>query len=403
MVERLEFELKFKRISIWRTLAAGLVAVILGVIVYRATLGSALADTQLHRASRLAPESPPVLISLALAQVGEAAAAGGDPSAATFDKLHKAAVRAPLQPEPFLVAAAMAERAGQYDKAEALLKQARSRDPRSVASRYLLADVLVRENKMTDGLGEIGVVTRLIPAVTVQLIPALAEYAREPGSREKLTRLLADNPQLRQPLLDSLSADPDNAPLVITLAGSQVGTDTPDTKRWESRLVSGLVQRGEYDRAYALWKELAGLPDDAHPLVFNGNFAHSPAPPPFNWNLGSSSAGVAEPNGTGLRVLFYGRDNAILAKQLLLIPAGKYRFAAPASGQLAQGALSWELSCAGGATLFDSPVAGPQVPTTFDIPASCRAQELTLQASAMDMPQDSDVQIGPVSIERVGG
>jgi tetratricopeptide (TPR) repeat protein len=382
-----------------------LFAILLGVEVTRLTVASAVADTRPELASRLAPLAPATLKSLAMAEVGEAAAKGADPSQATLDRFRDLATAAPLRPEPFLVEAALAERREAYDRAVQLLIDARQRDPRSVAARYLLADVYLRQGKAIDGLRQMAILTRLIPAATVQLIPALSEYAHTPGAREKLAMILRDNPQLRQPLLAALSADPDNADLVVTLAGPSAGLSDPNTRTWQLRLLLGFIERKDYDRAYALWRQFAGAGEGPRPLLFNGDFMRIAAPPPFNWALLSSSAGVAEADNGRLRVLYYGRENALLASQVLLLPPGSYKFEASASGQVASGALVWTLQCSSGHAPLMRLQVGASVTqaVTFVVPSSgCDAQALQLDGLQQDMPQDTDVQIGPARIERIG-
>lgn len=383
--------------------AALAAAIILAVGVARLTIASAVADSDPALASRLAPRSPDALVSTAMAEVGQAAATGGDPRAGTIARLRRVGTVAPLQPEPFLVQAALAERAGDYSKAETLLRQARGYDPRSIAARYLLADVWLRQDRMLEGLSEMAILARLLPGASVQLVPALAQFARTPGARDKLAAILKSNPRLRRPLLDALASDPDNAGLILALAGPEMRSADADGQRWKSRLLDGLVKRGGYARAYGLWRNFAGLPDGTAPLLFNGDFRKLPAPAPFNWTFISGSAGIAEPAGGRLRILFYGRDDATLASQVLLLTPGDYAFEAPVSGTAAPESLAWTLTCiAGGKRIMQLDLAADRPAARFTVPAGCEAQKLELVGRGQDMPKDSDVQVGPAGIRRLG-
>jgi hypothetical protein len=113
---------------------------------------------------------------------------------------------------------------------------------------------------------------------------------------------------------------------------------------------------------------------------------------------------VAEADNGRLRVLYYGRQDTSLASQVLLLPPGSYQFEAPLSGQLASGALEWNVRCLnGGGTLMDFHPSPGESGASFKVPASgCDAQWLELKGSQQDMPQDTDVQIGPARIERAG-
>lgn len=381
-------------------------AVLLAAEVARLTVSSAVADDNPDLALRLAEAAPAALASKAMAGIGQAAAQGTDPDEMTFRGLRAVAVSDPLRTEPFLVEAAMAEKGGDYDRAKQLLLQARSRDPRSAAARYLYADTAVRQGRIVEGLREMAVLSRLVPGASIQLVPALAQFARTPGSHDKLAGILAQNPQLKNPLLIALAANPDNAGLIVALAGPPSAKPTPDTTAWQTRLLDGLVERGEYNRAYELWRHFAQLPQGPPSFLFNARFRQLAAPPPFNWDLNSSDAGIAEAGNGNLRVLFYGRQEAVLASQLLLLPPGSYRLLSPVVGQIVPSALSWTVTCVGAkASLVELPLdrSGLQQATLSVPEASCMAQLLQLNGKMQDSPQNVDIQIGPLQIEGLKG
>lgn len=362
------------------------------------TVASAEAEKGNEVASRLAPGIPPSLVFAAMAQVGEAAAEGGSPGPRTKQLLRSISARAPLQPEPFLVEAALAERAGELDRAAALLKAARWREPRSAAARYLYSEVLIAQGKVEEGVGELAALTQIVPATGIQLVPALASYARQPNARQNLGRMLQINPQLKQPLLIALSADTANADLIVFLAGPNPSVER-GAKVWESRLLRGLVNQGNYARAYDIWKAFAGAAVAGRPLLFNPDFQKIDAPPPFNWGYGSSPAGFAEPANGTLRVFYYGRQDVVLASQLLLLRPGAYRFSAPVQNSREIDELAWTLSCGSGTPVLS--VKAGAAAKLFRVPVGCAAQRLTLLGVAQDAPIDVDVQVGPVTLQVV--
>jgi hypothetical protein len=384
------------------TVVIVLLSLLLCLEIGRLSFAAARAESDPGLAFRLAPASPDVLASKAMAQVGQAAATGGNPAPETFAQLRRLLRSAPLRPEPLLVQAAMSERAGDYSTAERLLLTARMRDPRSLPALYLLADVWLRQGKIVAGLRQMAMLSRFMPGTSIQLVPALAEYARVPGAQEKLSEVLSGNPQLKKPLFAALSADPDNAELILALADDELSPSDPGTRAWESRLLNGLISRRDYGRAYGLWRRFSGLGSSVPALLFNGEFKTVPAPPPFNWNLSSSGAGIAEAGDGALSVLYYGRDDITLASQLLLLPPGTYRFEARVSGQVVPGSLVWSLQCAQGSALSDNPMTVPVATLTFTVPSSgCAAQWLQLQGKSADMPQQSDAEIAQAHLQRV--
>ena len=381
--------------------AVGVVSVLLATQVARLTVAARVADDDPAYALRLAPLSPGAQISAGMAEVGRAAARGTNPGEVTLDRFRNVAGNAPLRSEPFLVEAALADRAGNFRRAEVLLKNARLRDPRSAPALYLLADVSMRQNDIAGALSYMAVLARVLPGAAVQLIPSLAQFAQTPGAEKQLATILKANPKLKRPLLIALSTDPRNASLVMVLAGSDAASTDVEARSWKARLVQGFIQQGDYASAYRFWKNFAGLRGNNSPLLFNGEFGLTPAPPPFDWTYFSGRTGLAEPGGGKLHVLYYERENSSLAYQLLLLAPGTYRLRSPVSDIGAAKALKWTIRCeASGKQILNASLGGEAL--QFSVPPSCEAQMLTLVGQSQEAPQDIEVQIGPVTLERIG-
>jgi hypothetical protein len=123
--------------------------------------------------------------------------------------------------------------------------------------------------------------------------------------------------------------------------------------------------------------------------VFNPRFRPGGPPPPFNWRYSSGSAGVAEPQtGGGLRVLHYGREDAVLVEQLLLLGPGRHRLRQNADGPTPN--LQWSLSCL--------PSGGTQDGPDFTVSASCPAQQLQMRGTGADTAATTDVLIRSVTL-----
>jgi len=105
---------------------------------------------------------------------------------------------------------------------------------------------------------------------------------------------------------------------------------------------------------------------------------------------------VAEPNGRGgVDVLYYGRANAALARQLLLLRPGRYRLVMTvedASGEVR--AVRWHIRCAKNAkSLADLPLRAGTNAIAFDVPLGCDAQWLDLRGVAGDLPRTTELTI----------
>ncbi|MFP5329000.1 MAG: tetratricopeptide repeat protein [Alphaproteobacteria bacterium] len=337
-----------------------------------------------------------------MAGVGKAAAVGQLPDQRSMDDLRRLSKLTPLNPQPFLVKAAIALKAGDVERAKRLLFEARRLSPRAPAARYLLADILLREGRIAEGLHELASLHRIVRASGMELVPALAQFAKSPGAARQLNEVLKTNPKLHEPLLEALATDPDNEALVLELAGSETKRADGKPPPWQTRLLEAMIAEKSYERAYALWRRLAGIRAGTRPLLFNGEFRPLSAPPPFNWQFAASGAGFAEPGNGSMRVLYYGRESATLASQLLLLAPGRYRFSAPVAGNPAPGALSWVIGCKGAREPIAQRNLASRSPLDFVVPSDCPAQQLELRGWLQDMPKDSDVRVGPAKLERVG-
>lgn len=338
-----------------------------------------------------------------MGDVGRAAAAGQAPGNKTLAKVEKLAVAQPLSAEPFLVHAAMALREGDIVRAERLLLAARQRAPRSPAARYLLGDLYIRTGRPVQAMTEMAVLNRLIPSAGARLAPALAEYARTPGAVPKLRAILGSYPELETPVLASLASSPGNAGLILSLASANSANGpAPD---WQRLMLITLVNSGEYEKAHAIWRRLARVPN-LRGGFYNPDFSDRVAPAPFNWQFAQGAGGVAEPGPDGLQVIYFGRDNVDLAQQLLLLPTGRYRIEMNVSGDLAaEGSLGWKVTCVGAnAEFFRLPLrASGSIAGEFAVTPACKAQRIALAAEAPDVPDAADFRVSGLQLTRLPG
>lgn len=350
----------------------------------------------------LLPSHPEVLSAVVMTEVGTGAASGEVPSENTLAKVQELARLDPLGWEPFLIQGAIALRAGDTMRAEHLIESARDRAPRSPAARYLLAEVYLRSGRPELAMTEMAVLHRLAPAASAQLAPALADYARTPGSLPQLRRVLASYPELEGPVLAQLSWDPRNADLIVALASKNrsIGP-APD---WQRLMLTTLVNSGQYEKAYDIWLRFVRVPG-VRGKLYDAGFRDHRAPAPFSWQLAKGAAGVAERSDGGLQVLYFGRDDAELASQVTLLHPGKYRLSMKLAGDITQSAgLKWVVTCLDSKTeIFELALAGPGIVTgEWIIPAAdCRAQRIALVASSPELPRPVDFRLSDLRLSRI--
>jgi hypothetical protein len=382
-----------------RVIIVLVLALIQAWLIVRNAFVDAYAISDPAKAATVWPGHPTAIVTSGLEQVGAAAAANRSVDPALVRRLVATAAKAPLAPEPFLVRGVEARLAGQEPIAASAFLAARSRNPRSVAARYFLADHYLRAGDTRHGLAEISTLTRLVPGSQTGIAPHLAAFARNPGAAGEIKAVLREQPQLESVLLSALASDSKNSRLVLALWSGRRGGDLG----WQERLVNTLVTAGRYQEARAAWARFnpgARLPSGLSDPKFEARL-----PPPFGWALGTGAAGVAEPAGAGrLHILYYGRDNLVLAGQLLMLEPGPYRLSMRVGGPSPPAkSLSWTLACLSPrrelASVNLASARNGQLAADFFVPAGCPAQQLELAGTAPELPEEADVTIGDLRLE----
>ena len=381
-------------------------AVVLLAATYVAFLAVCVALVQFDdgenrpRLAKLWPGHPTVLLESGLAEVGAEAAAGGPVDPALVTSLLAVSAKAPLAPEPFLVRGVDAQLAGNPTLALSAFLAARQRSPRTIATRYFLADHYLKSGQTGQGLAEISSLARLVPQSIPSIAPYLAAFAKSPGAAPQLRDLLRRHPQLEPMLLETLSADPSNANLVLKLWNGRRGEREVI---WQSRLLSQMIEAGHYHLARQTWSRFSG--DNSSPSqLFDPDFAEQ-ALPPFGWSFSAGPAGLAESKAGGqLHVLFYGRDDVVLASQMLTLSPGIYRLSMSVGATaLSPNALRWTVKCVPSSNevaLIPLGQSGRRS-EAFEIPrANCQAQRLELSGSAQQLPRPADITISELRLRR---
>ncbi len=390
-----------------RTIIVAAVALTTAAQVVRSGFVEAYGEVAPARAANVWPGHPLVRLKLGLDGIGSAVASGKSVSREQIASLEEAARAAPLRPEPFLVRGVDAQLADDSRLAGRAFAEAVHRDPRSIAARYFMADQQLRSGNSEGGLRQIAMLARLVPSSAFNVATMLATYARQPGTAAEVKTVLRGHPELEPVILNTLAADGRNADLIIYLSNGAVG-DAAMVRGWQSTLVNSLVTAGDYSRAHRVWARLSDVGGSTD-LLFNPSFTDTQAPPPFNWALGSNASGLAEPENGGLHILYYGRENAPLASQLLMLDPGAYRLSFDiAVGEGDAAALSWSMTC-----LPDNhPILTVNLGQAahrrgaaeqFIVPTGCRAQQLELKGTAPEFPETAEVSLTRLAIARGAG
>ena len=380
-----------------RRAVVGAGGLFLAALVFRQAMVSAYSGSNPERAVAWWPAHPDALLAANIERIGALDRAGRPVDQRMTDPIVAATRIAPLSPEPFLVYGNERRLAGDEVAAGAAFRAAVTRDPRSVAARLFLAGHYARTGHPALALGEFGRMIRLYPRSGGKLAPQIALALQAPGTIVEVRALVADNPELREDILEALATDSKNIGLIMTLAPP--GTRGP----WVRPLIDSLVRAGAYDRAYAFWAGQTGT----RALLTDPRFSTA-APPPFGWSLASGGAGTAEPDGRGgLHIVYYGREPLTAASQLLVLPPGRYRFSFALVARTPRvEALHWALSCVPtGVPIAEAGLAGAapgvSVVTEFSVIDGCAAQQLDLLAVPVTETGTSDITLDQLAIVRL--
>jgi hypothetical protein len=364
-------------------------------------------EHDLERAAALAPRDTRVELARALLLLHQQR---GEPTPEVLGIAMHAAPDAPAALEPVLISAAALAAAGEDRRAEALLLEARLRDPRSALVRVHLLQLFATSGRVAEAAQELVVLANLLPALSGELfIPQLAFYADDVAHRTTYGRLLAAHPKARRELLLHLASIGEDPGLVMDLAArSEPAEKSPEDDAWQMPLVDRLLKDGDLDRARRLWLRFDGAePGMGRELLYDGSFANPPRPGPFGWQLSDTSGGAAEPGGArGLAVSYFGRERADLARQIVLLAPGRYRLQAKVSGngRAEPSALGWRLTCLGSnSELLNLPLglvtsSPSQVDADFKVPPGCVGQTLSLSGVPLEFTKAENVWVHQIQI-----
>jgi hypothetical protein len=313
--------------------------------------------------------------------------------------------RAPLAPEPFLLAGIAALGDGGARDAEPLLVEARRRNPRLRGARFALLELYLRQNRAREAGTELAVLRRLVPQMETVVVPQLAQLARDRRTAAELLAVLRQDPALHEAVLAALAENGSDPELILSMAPQRTTRSAP----WQQALVNRMVQDGQVGRAYSLWARFLGIA--AAPGgrgIYDGAFRGEPGAPPFGWALATTEAGVAEMSRGALEAQFFGRENVTLASQLLMLPQGRHslRFQVEGDAVGDDGRLVWRVQCKDRESplvelpLRDIGSAPQRRSVTFNVPATCGAQWLRLVGEAGDIPQTQTIIVRNLEVTR---
>jgi len=376
-----------------------LMAVLLGLLVLRVALLETYLARDPARAAEIWPSHPAAIMASGLARMGKDAAGGHSVSRSLVGQIIDASTKAPLAAEPFLVRGVDATLQGKRDLAQLSFAAARDRDPRSIPARYFLADHFLKSGRARQGLVEVSALTRLVPGSMASVGPYLAAFARDPRGRDEVRQLLRRNPELEPVVLQELASDPGNARLIVSLWSGRTGEAI---QPWQQKLLESMIAAGQFQDANDVWTRFSGkaAASENRQDGFKGAGRG-----PFSWTLASGPSGVVESGADGsAHVIYYGRDDQVLATRLFVLGPADHQIAMRITGVSGDaGSMSWTVRCLpSGAELGRLPLGGAEqdIQLLFKVPDhQCEAQRVELVGNAPELPERAALAITAFRIE----
>lgn len=386
-----------------RRLAILLCALLLAVQIVRNAAVEAFAETRPQIAARAWAGHPEVQAQSAMIAIASATGNSRPLPQSAFQELRGSAIKSPLLPQPFLVRGVEAQLAGNEAAARSAFIAAERRDPRALPAHYFLAELDLRTGNVEHGLSELAVLAMLAPNGALAVAPFVATFARDPGNWPEVRALFRRNPNIAGYTLARLAAEPANARAIMALAGPATAESD---NGWLPSLVGNMAAAGKYAEARGLWAARTKVRLPPGEPLFDASFSNPGPPPPFNWALTSSTVGLAERRPGGrLHAIFYGQQDGILARQLLVVEPGPFEVSMRVAGDPSRlAALIWSVRC----DKATEPLASIDLatvsrrPWSFTVPASCPAIWLELAGVADDFPKAADVTISELRMSRAG-
>ena len=334
---------------------------------------------------------------------------------ATLDTVRRAAAHAPLDARAYLILGHQQLLDGMPARAVVTLEAGQRLDPRQRLIHLLLLDRYLRTARYADAATQFSLLARLLGATQAPIATAMAKMTMAPETHDAVRQTLRTDPVLERSVLIAL-AKSDTAPDTIFALASPAGNaDARDKESWGPILVNRLVERGQYRIARSVWQRIYGIAStQAAAPITNAGFRETAASPPFDWTLTASGLGAADIRNNSLIVDYYGRDSGDLARQLLVLQPGRYRFAFTVDPGKTDGAgkLYWSLACGSTAPtdrnqLMNVGVTANAKPHRITgeivIPTGCPAQTLTLRSEAGDFPSPLSVTLRDLDLRPLSG
>ncbi len=308
--------------------------------------------------------------------------------------------RAPLEEEPFVLAALARYNKGDLDEAGELIAIARKRHPRSREARLLSFDVNLARGDIAGAVEDLEVLLRLAPRQRVLAQEALVLLAAHPETGKATVEALQDGRTKAMVLVELARSGTEPDRLIDTIQAARADGTLETDPGSVGGITNAVVQAGQVEAAYGVWAALVDKQPRRPELLRDGGFTKQ-LPPPFGWELRSGRDGYAALQSSGLSGEAYGRRRADLARQLLVLPSGKYRLEVDAGEE--NPLVEILVRCLTGSQVARMSLERQGINSSrLAVPEGCAAQWLEVAARPSDPPGASSFSIKSIAITEEG-
>ena len=265
-------------------------------------------------------------------------------------------------------------------------------DKRNALLELLLIADAARRQDFPAMFGYADVLAAAHPTLARSVLAPLFDRLGDPAAMPIVATALANNARWAGAFKSYVPRDEAALRNYLTLRHQ-----APAGERWESdeKLVGALVDHRMYEEAFATWRSLADADGNQFGFVTDDHFA------PIGWRLVVRGDRVARIGDDGTMTLSVDRGaGGELARQLLDLPAGRYRLEAKIASPDAEPPLWVELRCATAKNAPRQPLTAQAEFTVNE--AGCPAYWLTIGASALESRHGVEATLSGWRFSKIG-
>ncbi|MGX7893864.1 hypothetical protein [Tsuneonella sp. HG222] len=373
-------------------------------------------------ASRLAPADPEILTLAAKADMLKSVAAEQASGKAATSLLpadspalqqggeaaYEALVGDLTQVEALAVYGAAANARGDQKAAGAIMRASDSLSRRNLLTRLWLIEDAAKREQLPEMLQHIDVALRVSATAQNQMFPFLARALAEPGLVPDFVRILRREPPWTEAFLYTAATSgfgTKNLAKIYLALGKDYEYQGQELS---ALLMEQLVAQKAYAEAFEFERGLTGT-RSIGTEVTDPAFAKHEGLEPLTWLLTSTADFDAARStdsfgNTGLDLLSSGSGAGVVARQLLALRPGRYRFSNSVTSDYGEVKLEleWRLRCAADDAVLGRFVVLEDKSESWTVPSSCGFQWLELYADAAGTVSSETVFVRPVRLERLG-